>query len=315
MARDERHLTVPIVPVGLTFERKWEPRSRVLMHMGQPVELTADVPNDSASVSRVTQQVDTGLRGVTLNFTSDRDAKRILSISTLLAEILDEFRPLHAPDPPLAESLRVAHRINAISPRLAAADAGLTTRIEQFLTRVSAFEQLTRNNAILPSDVQMSTGLGAGAWFVVRETLIAALAGPLAVWGRINHWLPLRIARLLARRTSRAPDEPAMHTIVAGLILVLIFYAGQIALVGWALGWIAASLYGLSLPASATWDFRYSDRVRRAVSRVRTYLRLRRNSELQKRLMDDLGWLRAEAVALDAAIDLVPAAAAQAKLA
>ena len=33
MARVERGLaSVPIVPVGLTFERKWEPRSRVLMH-------------------------------------------------------------------------------------------------------------------------------------------------------------------------------------------------------------------------------------------------------------------------------------------
>ena len=41
MARDERHLTVPIVPVGLTFERKWEPRSRVLMYVGRPVSADA----------------------------------------------------------------------------------------------------------------------------------------------------------------------------------------------------------------------------------------------------------------------------------
>lgn len=306
MARDDRHLAVPILPIGLTFDRKWEPRSRVLMHVGVPIELGPATPNDTESVGRLTEQVDLGLRGVTLNFRTAHDASRILSVSILLAEILDEFRPLRAPDPPLADSVRVAHRINAITPQLDDLDASLTSRIERFLERVAAFEQLTRDHAIVPSDAQMSTGMGRGLWFVIREMSIAALAGPLAVWGRINHWVPLRIARALARRTSRTPDEPAMNTIVAGLILVSMFYIGQTVLVAWAFGWIAAAIYALSLPVSATWDFRYADRVRRAARRVRTYLLLRRNRDLQQELLSEIEWLRGEAVSLDAAIDRAP---------
>ena len=303
MARDDRHLVVPILPIGLTFERKWEPRSRVLMHVGVPIELDSVTPNDTVSVGCLTDQVDLGLRSVTLNFRTAHDASRILSVSILLAEILDEFRPLRAPDPPLADSVRVAHRINVITPQLGDLDASLTSRIEWFLERVTAFEQLTRDHAIVPSDAQMSTGMGPGLWFVIREMSIAALAGPLAAWGRINHWVPLRTARALARRTSRTPDEPAMNTIVAGLILVLMFYIGQTLLVAWAFGWIAAAIYALSLPVSATWDFRYEDRVRRAARRVRTYLRLRRNPDLQQQLSTEIEWLRGEAVSLDAAID------------
>lgn len=306
MARDDRHLAVPILPIGLTFERKWEPRSRVLMHVGVPIELGPAMPNDTESVGRLTEQVDLGLRGVTLNFRTAHDASRILSVSILLAEILDEFRPLRAPDPPLVDSVRVAHRINAITPQMADLDASLTSRIERFLERVAAFEQLTRDHAIVPSDAQMSTGMGHGLWFVIREMSIAALAGPLAAWGRINHWVPLRIARALARRTSRTPDEPAMNTIVAGLILVSMFYIGQTVLVAWAFGWIAAAIYALSLPVSATWDFRYADRVRRAARRVRTYLLLRRNRDLQQELLSEIEWLRGEAVSLDAAIDRAP---------
>ena len=300
MARDERQLeSIPIVPVGLTFERKWEPRSRVLMHIGSPIVVERATPNDPEAVTTLTQRVDAGLRDVTLNFRTEEDARRVLSISTLLAEVLDEFRPLRTPDPPLAESVRVAQRINAIAPRLSEFEPDVTTRIGRFLERFSAFERSIQETAIAASDVQMSTHIGPGVWFVVREILIAAVAGPLALWGRLNHWIPVRIARVLAIRTSRTPDEPAMHTIVGGLVLVLAFYVAQTALVTWGLGWIAAIVYAVSLPVSATWDFRYADRVRRAVARARTYRRFRHDPALHRRLLAELGWLRDEVLALN----------------
>jgi hypothetical protein len=100
-----------------------------------------------------------------------------------------------------------------------------------------------------------------------------------------------------------------MHTIVAGLVLVLLFYAAQTFVVGWAFGWIVAVLYVLSLPLSATWDFRYADRTRRAVTRIRTYRLLRGNPSLRQQLLGEIAWLRGEAMALDAAIDRVPSVA------
>lgn len=304
MAKGERGLTVPIIPVGLTFERKSEPRSRVLMHVGTPLTLGGTAPN-AAAVSALTERVNAGLREVTLNFRSADDARRVLAMSATLAEVLDEFRPLHAPDPPLAEHVRVARRINDIAPHLPTLDSALSSRIDQFLTRLAAFEQLARDHAITPSDVQMSTSLGAGVWFAVRESIICILAAPLALWGRIHHWIPIRIARMLAVRRSKHADEPAMNTIVAGLVLVLAFYVVQIAVVGWLLGWIVAVLYAASLPLSATWDFRYADRLRRALSRVRTYVQLRRDPGLHTRLRSELGWLRSEVVGLNVAVDPV----------
>jgi hypothetical protein len=101
---------------------------------------------------------------------------------------------------------------------------------------------------------------------------------------------------------SRTPDEPAMNTIVVGLLAVLAFYVMQISLIALWLGWGAAVLYGASLPLSATWDFRYADRLRRGARRVRTYLRFRRDASIHQRLHDDLVWLRGEAIALDGLI-------------
>ena len=69
-------------------------------------------------------------------------------------------------------------------------------------------------------------------------------------------------------------------------------------------------VYAVSLPVSATWDFRYADRIRRARARVRTYLRLRRNPLLHRRLLDELTWLRKEATMLDELVGRGPLKAA-----
>lgn len=301
MAWNECGVAVPIIPIGLTFERKWEPRSRVVMRVGKPIPSESEMPNLDA-VASLTQRVDAGLREVTLNFPTADEAHHVLAISTTLAEILDEFRPLHAPDPPFVESVRVAQRINAIAPRLPELDPAIVIRIERLLDRFAEFKALLQRNSIAASDVQMRTGVGPGTGFAIRELLIGVLAGPLALWGRVNHWLPLQIARLLAVRTSRSPDEPAMKTIVAALILVLAFYIGQTLLVAWPFGWIAALGYAVSLPISATWDFRYADRLRRAKARVRTYFLFRRDPTFHKWLLGELVWLRGEAIDLDLVI-------------
>ena len=311
MAQAERAIdTLPIVPIGLTFERKWDPRSRVVMTVGAPIVLERNTPNahdpPNADAATLTGRIDVGLRNVTLNFPTHDAASEVLSVSTLLAEVFDEFRPLHAPDPPLSDSVRLAQRISAIAERVPRVDPELAGRIDRFRARISAFDAATRKHGIAANDVQMNTNVAGGAWFVVRETLIAAVAGPLALWGRINHWLPLRLARSLALRRSRTPDEPATNTIVAALVLVLSFYAAQTTVVTWALGWTFGLAYAVSLPPSATWDFRYADRRRRASARVRTYLRFRREPALQQLLLAELEWLRTEALALNSAVDQVP---------
>jgi 1-acyl-sn-glycerol-3-phosphate acyltransferase len=302
MAREERsECNIPIIPIGLTFERKWEPRSRVLMRVGTPIhpEGCAAAPN---GVEVLTRRVEMGLREVTLNFETADEAGRILSVSSVLAEVLDEFRPLATPDPPLADMVRLAHRLSEIAPSLAELDASLGLRIATFLARFSAFDALTSTMRIAAGDVQMSRSTGPGFWFGLRELAIAIVGGPFALWGRVNHWVPLRIARTVANAVSRTPDEPAMNTIVVGVVIVMAFYAVQIGLVAWWLGWVPAAIYGVSLPLSATWDFRYTDRLRRAIARIRAYLRFRRAPQLHDQLLADLAWLRSETIALDSLV-------------
>jgi hypothetical protein len=62
--------------------------------------------------------------------------------------------------------------------------------------------------------------------------------------------------------------------------------------------WWAAA-YLASLPVSAGWDFRFRDRLHRALQQVRTYVALRRSPALRDELRATAEWLVNEAAALD----------------
>jgi len=80
---------------------------------------------------------------------------------------------------------------------------------------------------------------------------------------------------------------------------VIAFYIVQTLVVGALAGPRWAFLYLVTLPLSATWNFRFRDRWHRVFERARTYLALRRDPELRIRLQSDARALWEEAVELE----------------
>ena len=55
---------------------------------------------------------------------------------------------------------------------------------------------------------------------MIRERVLDAIRMPFAFCGRLNHAVPLMLARVLAARASIARLQLAMHAIVFGTMLV-----------------------------------------------------------------------------------------------
>ncbi len=284
-----------IVPMGLVFEAKEAPRSRVLLQVGQPI-----VPDDASTVATLTADVDQRLRAVTLNFTSAEEAARITALAHTLAVLLAPVRPVGADEHTLADVVRLTRRIVRAAQR---ASGHTVARIDAFERRFEAFRDRLAAEAVALEDVGIDVGAEAGTRFAIRELLLALLLGPIGLWGRLNHWLPITITRQLALRGVRTRDEPAMRSVVLGLVLVLAFYALQVSLVATVAGGWWAVAYALTLVPSAGHDLRYGDRTRRARARMRAYFRFRRDPSLQRALLAEADWLRHEAGALERAIE------------
>jgi glycerol-3-phosphate O-acyltransferase / dihydroxyacetone phosphate acyltransferase len=182
-------------------------------------------------------------------------------------------------------------------------DPALHTRAEQFLKRVEAFEHSLHVEQIATDDVAISLQRRHGVRFALREGALLALIGPIALWGRLNHWIPFRLARVLGERDMSSRDQPAMRTILAGLVLVLLFYTLATGLVLRLTSGITAALYLATLPIAADVDLQFTERVRQARQRMRTYLRLRRNPSLREALTAEHKWLTQEIAELASALE------------
>lgn len=293
---------IQIIPVGLLFERKEEPRSRVLVQIGEPIDVDTFATGDH-SVETLTSLIGERLTAVTLNFETPEDAARIEVISETMAALLEPVTSLGAGAPPLSSVLAISRRAERVRQRLDNnASDEFRDAVAQFESRLEAFRARLRAEQIVVADLLIDVGATPGARFAVRESLLATFLTPIAWWGRITHFVPLRIARSLAVRNSRSRDEPAMNTIVIGLGLVLASYAIQTALVWWLVGAKWAIVFFATLIPSASSDLQYGDRVERRTQRMRTYLRFRQEPALRDELLAEADWLRRQAGLIEASL-------------
>lgn len=79
------------------------------------------------------------------------------------------------------------------------------------------------------------------------------MTSPVAAWGELTHRYIINIARDFAVRRSRNPDDTAMLTIIFSLILILMSYALQFAIVALLFGPLWAAVFVATLPIGAYW--------------------------------------------------------------
>jgi glycerol-3-phosphate O-acyltransferase / dihydroxyacetone phosphate acyltransferase len=294
-----------VLPVGLIFERKERWRSRVLVRIGEAIEVDAwRARTRSDDVGRLTTEIDQALRHVTLNFASESRAIRAVALARTLAAIT-EAPPALGQDRSLATEAELARRIEVATEALEGAPPMIAQQVDEFVARVESLEQRLHERGASLSDVLISPRLRHGARFVLRESLVIAAALPIALLGRLMHWLPLRLARTLAMRPlARDPsrDQPAMRTIVLGLAFVMVWYVVVAVLVTHWLGALAAAAWLAALFVSARVDFVLRDRFRRAWRRARTYVALRDDPALRAQSLADIDALVTNALSLETAL-------------
>ena len=200
----------------------------------------------------------------------------------------------------LRDTLSVIRRTDRVNRALRErGDAALIARTALAEDRLTRFRERLAEHGMHAEDLGIDVDAGAGARLVVREALRAVVMLPLSLWGRITHFVPIRLARALAVRSSSSREDPAMRTMVIGLILVFAAYAIEIAVVAWLAGAWWALAFAATLVPSASNDFRYSDRTKRLRARARTFFRFRKDPELRRDLMAEADWIRNEAGAIE----------------
>jgi glycerol-3-phosphate O-acyltransferase/dihydroxyacetone phosphate acyltransferase len=308
MALDARAASVhdvQLLPIGLVYERKERPRSRVLVRIGEPIPLDRWCGDRrELDAAALTEVLDAMLRHVTLNFASDDRADRAIGLARTLTAVVGEPSALGRQRSLLTE-VEMASRIDRATDALSHAPPALVEQADWLIARLELLESMLAVRRATVADVRISLSIRHGAWFLVREGVLALVALPVAVIGYTTHWLPLRLARSVAMRPlARDPsrDQPAMRTIVIALAFLLIWYLLLGAFLARWVGFGPALLGLVAIFFAARVEYLLRDRLGRVWRRARTYVALRRDPSLRDTVLVELDALVAEAVVLEQAL-------------
>jgi glycerol-3-phosphate O-acyltransferase / dihydroxyacetone phosphate acyltransferase len=275
--------SLPIVPVGIHYQRKSRFRSRAWIGFGEPLDVRAwRRRNPQGDVRALTARLRERVKALTLSFDQRSRSETLLAAADLLStggEAPPELglRPI----PRVAEQLRLVHALQNGRARLMAIEPQSVAVLEQ---RVVAHRALLRQLAVAPHELFLPMHAGRAAFFVLRELELVLLGLPLALWGLINHLLPALLTGSLARKMTRDEDQFATNVIFVSVFLFPLFYSIQTAVAAQFLsaGWLL--LYMISVPYCGAYAVSWFDRVRGAYRRSRTYLLWRSRPDLQRAL-------------------------------
>ncbi len=275
-------LSVRIVPVGLNFDAKQKFRSRVLVTIGDPVDPTAGVenpdPDNRDAVSRVTDQIEQGIKSVTLNYPSWEEGNLIRRA----ADIYISHKHEDSSETTLSVEFPTHKQLADAYPEMKARHP---RKVRKVVEAVRAYDRLLKVLSIQhehliqdqPGLIKTISSLQKMSLFVVRL--------PLALLGIFLNAIPFYLMRAIGRLKFPA-NRASTIKLVAGLFVFPIFWTLEASILG--KGLLPPFLWWLLAPVSGVASLLFLERHAQLWEELRTYLKLNTNSEIREELEERL---------------------------
>jgi glycerol-3-phosphate O-acyltransferase/dihydroxyacetone phosphate acyltransferase len=249
----------------------------VLVQYGPPIVIQ---PGEARDVKVVTGEIDQALRRLTIN-APDWETVRAL----------DVVRRLYQPQEiSIEDRVELARRFNAYYGTVAA-----DPRVVGLMARVRAYQQKLDELGLTDRELARDLSKVEIVARVLRHFVLVAFWLPLTVPGAPLHLPTVAFARIAGPRLTPRKDVVATTKLMIGMLLVVLSYAGAVAVLWWKAGFTAALIAAIVLPLSGWATLRVLDRlrlVRRGLGVLVRQLRFRREVHALRRereaLADDV---------------------------
>ncbi len=287
--QDLHGVQVQIVPVGLTYERKWKFRSRVLLRVGKPVRAAGEFEKYACAprvaVRALTERIGEALQSVTLNHTNWTEC----GLMERAAEAFGESRPLGAETGAISPRFPLRQRMALRYARIREAHPERVDRLTDLVTRYDAeleAMKLRDDQVARPYRFEQV----ASRW--LQRLPLIVLAGPVALVGAALNYFPYRASGLVADRYCDSADQPATYKLLTAFFLMPVVWLGEALFVAASFGWGAAVVVAAHAPATGYVALRVHEQTRQLAGETRAYLRLRgpsRKAEELRRMRREIG--------------------------
>ena len=257
---------VVILPIGLTFDDKRTFRSRLLLCVGEPIEVEARSTDDARAL---TDAIEAGLRAVTLNFDSWHTARLVARAAEIYGSEPERAMPGEAA---LHERFSLRHAFGA---GLESARAAQPERVAALEAMARRYELLLDAFGLRDDHVTANYPWAYVAGYVSESvpSLLARL--PFAAVGYLLNAIPYHVVGRIAAFSEHEGDQPATVKLLAGFFLFPITWAIEIALAASAWGMPGALATAVIAPATGWVALRFYERNESFWSESLAFLTLR----------------------------------------
>jgi 1-acyl-sn-glycerol-3-phosphate acyltransferase len=298
---EHRHtgkLGLQIVPVGLTYSAKEIYRSEALVNFGEPVRAAEFLPGYDGDgrkdcIRKLTHEVETRIQNLILHLPHLENVRIVDAVKRLYLDRLRiGNRIIHEPVSRQAGELLLAQ---AIAKAVEIAFEKFPERASDFVTKLNFYErwlkQLKISDEALAEFPDKKRLLQASFW----RCLLAILGAPIAAYGWIHRFIPVRIVRwgvTFTEKSKRKAQTPHSK-MLGGIVAFVPCYTVYTVIFFHFFGWPLALWYALSLPITGQIAHYYIPNLKKLGAAIRNTIILFRAPFAAKRLLN----LRAELIA------------------
>ena len=259
---------VAIVPIGLNFDRLAVFRSRVTVAFGQPFGcddlVSAYQDNPQAAVRTLTMRIGEYLRRLMI----EADPRGDLRMVDRIYQLYSAARGVSGAE---ADRLQRRRIIAAGIERLRVNDPEQYRSIQD---KVLDYDTSRARFGLRERDVDQRISTRTAVRFTVREGLLAALLGPLALLSVLLFAVPYWITGLVGRQV-RALESRATGQLVGGVLIYGVWMGLLAAAVGFAYGAATAPAAFFLLSILAVAGLLALEREAAVIGTVRAFLAIR----------------------------------------
>ncbi len=288
--KEHDNINVQVVPVGLIFDDKKKFRSRVLIFIGKPFNPTEGIKTPDAEnrelVSNVTDRIEKGIKSVTLNYPSWKEANNLQRAASLYLSI--KKRELGT-EQSLVDTFSLHKQVADTYQDMKQKNPRKVNRV---IHAVNSYDRLLRVLGIQhehfmqdrPGIIQTISNLQKVSLFLVRL--------PLAMLGIFLNALPYLLVRAIGNFRNMPENRTSTVMLFAAFFVCPLLWTVEANILGY--GLLPVWFWWLMAPISGIASIYFLEHYSQMLEEMTTYIRLQSKSEIREEIEERLVTLERE---------------------
>lgn len=287
---------VRLVPVGLNFSVRKSFRGEVMVRIGKPIEaqayLTEYRQDPTTAVEKLTVHLQDAMEQEVLHVDAPELDHLIHDIESIYkGELIQDLVQEQGVRIDEVDSFRISKKLVEGIHFFNQRDPDLVLHIRE---NVRTYKSRLQKAHLQDEMLQKITANKASYRIFLWHIFQLLLGLPAALYGGANHFLPYEISRWASRKFAKRETDYATVRILCGILLYPIFYGCQIYWVMKRWDWIAALIYGVTLPMFGGFAYLYWEKFKRLRGELQLFLVMLTRKQLVRFLIKQRDQLIAE---------------------